>query len=62
MLKDMSIRERLHMPDIFKGLRFRGEDDNARDPFDPTFIQNTLLPTAGKIVRTVETGATLGAR
>jgi integrase len=43
MFKEMSIRRRLNLPDIFKGLRLRGEADNARPPFDPAFIQNTLL-------------------
>ena len=43
MLKEMSIRRRLNLPDIFKGLRLRGEVDNARHPFDTTFIQNKLL-------------------
>jgi integrase len=43
MLKVMSIRRRLNIPDIFKGLRLSGEVENVRSPFDPAFIQNTLL-------------------
>lgn len=43
MLKDMSIRRRLNLPEIFKGLRLRGETENTRSPFDPAFIQNVLL-------------------
>lgn len=43
MLKEMSIRRRLNLPDIFSGLRLRGEVDNQRDPFDRAFIQNRLL-------------------
>ena len=30
MLKDMSIRRRLNLPDIFKGLHLRGETDKSR--------------------------------
>jgi len=43
MLKEMSIRRRLNLPDIFKGLRLRGEVENARHPFETAFIQNRLL-------------------
>jgi len=43
MLKEMSIRRRLNLPEIFKGLRLRGEVDNARHPFDTAFIQDRLL-------------------
>lgn len=43
MLKDMSIRRRLNLPDIFKGLHLRGEADKTRSPYDPTFIQTRLL-------------------
>jgi len=43
MLKDMSIRRRLNLPDIFKGLRLRGEAEKSRMPFDTEFIQNRLL-------------------
>lgn len=43
MLKEMSIRRRLNLPDIFKGLRLRGEVDNSRAPFETDFIQNRLL-------------------
>jgi integrase len=43
MLKDMSIRRRLKLPDIFQGLRLRGEVENARVPFENDFIQKRLL-------------------
>jgi integrase len=43
MLKDMSIRRRLNLPDIFKGLHLRGETDKSRLPYDPTFIQTRFL-------------------
>jgi len=42
-LKDMSIRRRLNLPDIFKGLHLRGETDKSRQPsmkprsFRPSF-------------------------
>jgi integrase len=42
MLKEMSIRRRLNLPEIFKGLRLKG-DTRSRSPFDPAFIQNRLL-------------------
>jgi integrase len=43
MLKDMSIRRRLNLPEIFKGLRLRGETDKSRLPYDPSFIQDRFL-------------------
>jgi integrase len=43
MLKDISTRRRLNLPDIFKGLRLRGEVEKSRSPFDPDFIQTRLL-------------------
>jgi integrase len=43
MLKDMSIRRRLNLPDIFKGLHLRGETDKSRLPYEPAFIQNRFL-------------------
>lgn len=43
MLKDVSVRRRLNLPDIFKGLRLRGETEKSRVPFDTTFIQDRLL-------------------
>ena len=43
MLKDMSIRRRLNLPDLFKGLHLRGETDKSRLPFDPAFIQSKFL-------------------
>lgn len=43
MLKEMSIRRRLNLPDIFKGLRLRGEIEKSRQPFDAAFIQERLI-------------------
>jgi integrase len=43
MLKDVSVRRRLKIPDIFKGLRLRGEKENSRVPYETSYIQNTLL-------------------
>lgn len=43
MLKHMSIRRRLNLPDIFKGLHLRGEVEKSRQPFDTDFIQKRLL-------------------
>jgi integrase len=46
MLKDMSIRRRLNLPDIFKGLHLRGETDKSRLPYEPAFIQSRFLAGA----------------
>ena len=46
MLKDMSIRRRLNLPDIFKGLHLRGETDKSRLPYEPSFIQTRFLAGA----------------
>jgi integrase len=43
MLKEMSIRRRLNLPDIFKGLRLKGETERPRIPYDTEFIQKRLL-------------------
>lgn len=43
MLKEMNIRRRLNLPDIFRGLRLKGEVEKSRSPFEPEFIQNRLL-------------------
>jgi len=43
MLKDVSIRKRYKLPDIFAGLHLRGETERARIPFDNDFIQSRLL-------------------
>lgn len=43
MLKDVSVRRRLNIPDIFKGLRLRGETEKSRVPYDTDFIQDRLL-------------------
>ena len=43
MLKDMSIRRRLNLPDIFKGLHLRGETEKSRLPYDPAFIRSRFL-------------------
>jgi len=46
MLKEMSIRRRLKLPELFKGLHLRGEADKSRLPYDPTFIETHLLSGA----------------
>jgi len=43
MLKDLSIRRRLNIPEIFRGLRLRGQTERSRMPFEPEFIQEKLL-------------------
>jgi len=43
MLKEMSIRRRLNLPELFKGLHLRGEADKSRLPYDPAFIQAQFL-------------------
>lgn len=43
MLKDLSVRRRHKIPDIFKGLRLRGETEKSRVPYETDYIQNTLL-------------------
>jgi integrase len=45
MLKDVSIRRRLTVPDLFSGLRLRGQKERSRMPFEAEFIQNKLLAT-----------------
>jgi integrase len=45
MLKDISIRRRLNVPEIFKGLRLRGQTERFRMPFEAEFIQEKLLAT-----------------
>ena len=45
MLKDVSIRRRLNIPEIFKGLRLRGQTERSRMPFEAEFIQEKLLAT-----------------
>jgi integrase len=45
MLKEMSIRRRLDLPDFFKGLRLKGETEHPRSPYETEFIQNRLLAT-----------------
>ncbi|WP_456699311.1 MULTISPECIES: hypothetical protein [unclassified Bradyrhizobium] len=43
MLKDVSIRRRLNLPDIFKWLRLKGEVERPRVPYETDFIQKRLL-------------------
>lgn len=43
MLKDLNIRRRLGLADIFKGLRIKGETARPRVPFETDFIQNHLF-------------------
>jgi integrase len=43
MIKEMNILRRLGMPDLFKGLRLKGEVDKEPTPFETEFIQDSLL-------------------
>jgi len=43
MLKEISVRRRLKVPEIFKGLRLRAPESDIRRPFEPEFIQSRLL-------------------
>jgi integrase len=43
MMKGISILRRLNIPDIFAGLRLKGEEDSSRVPFENEFIQDRLL-------------------
>jgi hypothetical protein len=43
MLKELSVRRRLKIPQIFRGLRLRSEGSNVRCPYDTAFIQDKLL-------------------
>lgn len=43
MLKEMNIRRRLNIPDIFKGLRLKGEIERPRVPYESDFIQSRIL-------------------
>ena len=43
MLKTMSTRRRLALPEIFAGLQLKGEIEKSRMPFDTDFIQKRLL-------------------
>jgi integrase len=43
MLKEVSMRRRLNIPDIFRGLRLKGEVLQTRVPFDTKFIVERLL-------------------
>lgn len=47
MLKEMSIRRRLNLPDIFKGLRLKGETERPRCPYEVDYIQTRLLDQGG---------------
>ncbi|WP_271619241.1 hypothetical protein [Bradyrhizobium sp. CCBAU 51745] len=43
MLKEVSTRRRLGIPDIFSGLRLKGEIERPRVPYDTEFIQKRLF-------------------
>lgn len=45
MLKEMNIRRRLGLPDLFKSLRLKNQVDKSRSPFEAEFIQIRLLAT-----------------
>jgi hypothetical protein len=52
MLKEVSIRRRLNIPEIFKGLRLRGQTERSRMPFETEFIQHKLMPRARSMLST----------
>jgi integrase len=43
MLKDISVRRRLNLPDIFKGLRLKGETERQRVPYETEFVQKRIF-------------------
>ncbi|MGY4598086.1 integrase [Bradyrhizobium sp. GM22.5] len=43
MLKEMSNRRRFNLPDIFRGLRLKGERERSRVPYETAFIQQHLF-------------------
>jgi integrase len=43
MLKDLNIRRRLNLPDIFKGLRLKGETERPRVPYETDFIEKRIF-------------------
>jgi integrase len=43
MLKDISIRRRLNLPDVFKGLRLKGETERQRAPYETEFVQKRIF-------------------
>jgi integrase len=43
MLKELSIRRRLNLADIFKGLRLKGEVERTRVPYETEFVQKRLF-------------------
>ena len=43
MIKELNILRRLGLPDLFKGLRLKGEVDKEPTPYETKFVQNRLL-------------------
>lgn len=43
MLKKISIRKRLKLPELFRGLKLEAGEKKVRSPFETSFIQNKLL-------------------
>ncbi|WP_229173529.1 hypothetical protein [Bradyrhizobium ivorense] len=43
MIKELNVLRRLGLPDLFKGLRLKGEIDKEPTPYETKFIQNRLL-------------------
>ncbi len=43
MIKELNILRRLGLPDLFRGLRLKGEVDKEPTPYENKFIQNCLL-------------------
>jgi integrase len=42
MLKELNVRRRLNIPDIFSGLRLKGEVERPRVPYETNFIENRI--------------------
>ena len=43
MIKELNILRRLSLPELFKGLRLKGEVDKEPTPYDSKFVQDRLL-------------------
>jgi integrase len=43
MIKELNILRRLGLPELFKGLRLKGEVDKEPTPYDTKFVQDRLL-------------------
>ena len=43
MIKELNVLRRLGLPEVFKGLRLKGEVDKEPTPYDTKFVQDRLL-------------------